>query len=126
MAILKKKTISQEENKEMQVVKQTKEKNSGVVSDGKNIFIIKQPWITEKSYNLSMSGKYAFLVAKTANKSEIKKAIKGLYKVDPISVNMINISGKEKRFGSNKSKSSGYKKAIVTLKEGQKIDIMPT
>jgi large subunit ribosomal protein L23 len=114
-----KKTTKQENNP-------TEEKVFGRISNDKNIFIIKHPWITEKSYNLSMLGKYTFLVDKNANKNEIKKAIKNLYKVDPINVNIVNIKGKTTRLGVKKSKGSKYKKAIVTLKTGQKIDIMPT
>lgn len=118
MATLKKTT-------KQEIVPEEK-KISGKISDGKNVFIIKQPWITEKSYNFSLAGKYAFLVDKNANKNEVKKAIKAIYKVDPVSVNMVSIKGKETRFGSRKTKQGIYKKAIVKLKDGQKIDIMPT
>ena len=114
-----KKTIEEKEIK-------TEAKKAGHISGGKNIFIIKQPWITEKSYNLSLAGKYVFSVAKDATKNEVKKAVKAIYKVDPVSVNMVSIKGKETRFGAKFSKKGGLKKAIVKLKAGQKIDVMPT
>ena len=94
--------------------------------DSKSVFIIKQPWITEKSYNASLGGKYVFLVDKHTNKSEVKKAVEALYKVSVVSVNTVNFRGKTKHFGSNITPASKYKKAVVTLKQGQKIDVMPT
>lgn len=114
-------------------IKQNTGKKSAQNSDtvkipttGGNQLFIKHPWITEKSHALSQSGKYVFLVDKSANKPEIKKAIKIIYKVDPIGVNIVNIKGKTKRMGQKFGEKSGYKKAIVELKEGQKIDVMPT
>jgi len=87
-------------------------------------FLIKRPWITEKSTALSAKGKYVFLVSAGATKPEIKKAVKEVYKVDAISVNVVNRLPKRKRFGgAMKGSSGGYRKAVVTLKAGQKIDI---
>ncbi|PIR44146.1 50S ribosomal protein L23 [Candidatus Wolfebacteria bacterium CG10_big_fil_rev_8_21_14_0_10_31_9] len=117
MTDIKKKTNAQENKTEIN--------NSDKISGGKNIFIIKNPLITEKSYSQSLSGKYSFLVERNANKSEIKKAIKSIYKVDIIGVNTINIKGKDTRFGAKTTKHGKYKKAIVELKSGQKIDTMP-
>jgi large subunit ribosomal protein L23 len=86
--------------------------------------IIKKPWITEKSTTLTASNKYVFLVKSGATKPEVKKAIHTLYKVDALSVNMVNRPAKRKRFGGNmKGVQSGYRKAIVTIKDGQKIDL---
>ncbi|HEX4104299.1 MAG TPA: 50S ribosomal protein L23 [Candidatus Paceibacterota bacterium] len=88
------------------------------------VFIIKKPWVTEKATRLSESGKYVFIVAPHATKPEIKKAVKETYKVDAVSVNMVNRPAKIKRFGqAMKGATGGYRKAIVTLKKGQKIDI---
>ena len=78
--------------------------------------------VTEKAAMLG-EGRYVFLVKSSANKSEIKKAVHDTYRVDVVSVNTINIPGKTKRFRTSKSKTAGYKKAVVTLKEGQKIEI---
>jgi large subunit ribosomal protein L23 len=86
-------------------------------------FLVKKPWITEKSGLGHKDGKYVFIVKDAAPKAEIKKAIKAIYKVDVVSVNVINRPPKRKRFGGGlKGAQEGYRKAVVTLKEGQKID----
>lgn len=99
---------------------------SSAVFDSKKVFAVKHPLITEKSYSLSNEGRYVFMVDTRTNKSEVKKAVKALYKVDATSVNIINARGKAKHFGNNFKQGSKYKKAIVTLKKGQKIDVMPS
>jgi large subunit ribosomal protein L23 len=87
-------------------------------------FIIKRPLVTEKATKLSSKGQYIFVVQTKASKPEIKKAVKDVYKVDAVSVNVINRPPKRKRFGgSMKGAQEGYRKAIVTLKAGQKIDV---
>lgn len=88
-----------------------------------DIFLIKKPWVTEKSTDLGKAGKYVFIVKPRATKPEIKKTIKEIYKVDTVSVNIVNRHPKHKRLGNLKGQQSGYKKAIVTLKTGQKIDL---
>ena len=89
-----------------------------------NSSIIKKPWVTEKSGIMNTIGKYVFMVQDGATKPEIKKAIKAMYSVDVVAVNVVNRPSKRKRFGGNrKGMQEGYRKAIVTLKEGQKIDI---
>jgi len=90
-----------------------------------NKFLVKNPLITEKATFLSEIGKYMFLVNDEANKSEVKKAIEGIYKVHVTKVNIINTSEKRRRLGRTLGMRSGYKKAIVTLQAGQKLDIMP-
>lgn len=86
---------------------------------------IRQAWITEKAGMLSTGRKYIFIVEKDANKPEIKKAIETMYKVKVEGVNVINTKGKMKRLGRSVGRSANYKKAIVSLKEGNTIDIMP-
>lgn len=88
-----------------------------------DIFLIKQPWVTEKSTLLNESGKYVFVVKKSATKNEVKKAVKELYRVDAENVNIVNRPDRVKRFRGREVTLSGFKKAIVTLKEGQKIDL---
>ncbi len=88
-----------------------------------DIFLIKKPWITERSTDLAKFGKYVFVVKNNSTKPEIKKAIKDIYKVDAVAVNVVNRPSKKKRMGQITGRQSGYKKAIVTLKEGQKIDL---
>ena len=87
-------------------------------------FIIKKPWITEKAANQGVHRQYIFLVEKSATKPEVKKAVKELYKVDVTTVNMVNRPIKQKRYrGVLRNADGGLRKAIVTLKEGQKIDL---
>ena len=89
----------------------------------RDIFLIKQPRITEKSTDLNAIGKYVFVVKDTTTKMEVKKAVKELYRVDVTAVNIVNTPGKTKRYRGVKNRHSGIKKAIVTLKDGQKIDL---
>jgi len=87
-----------------------------------NKFLIKNSILTEKAVALSALNKYVFLVEKKANASEIKKAIKEAYNVDAVSVNIVNVKPKKRRLGRSVGTKPGYKKAIVTLKVGQKIE----
>lgn len=85
--------------------------------------ILKAPIITEQTTKLIEGfNKYTFKVERTANKVEIKKAVEEIFKVDVISVNTINMKPKKKRVGKYEGYTSAYKKAIVQLAEGQKID----
>ena len=81
------------------------------------------PNITEKSTSMSEFNKVVFKVNKKANKNFIKKSIEKIFKVNVIKINTINIKGKTKLVRNKKSYKSGYKKAIVTLKKGQSIDL---
>jgi len=81
------------------------------------------PNITEKSTALSEFNKIVFKVNKGANKKAIKKSIEKIFKVNVIKVNTTNIKGKTKIVKNKKSFKSGFKKAIVTLKKGQSIDL---
>jgi large subunit ribosomal protein L23 len=84
---------------------------------------ILRPIITEKATILSEQNKTVFKVHKRANKKNIKKNIEKLFKVNVIKVNIINLKTKIKLKQGRISKKSGYKKAIVTLKKGQSIDL---
>ena len=81
------------------------------------------PNITEKSTSLSEFNKVVFKVDKGANKKSIIRSIEKIYKVKVVKINTINIKGKTKLVRNKKSFKSGYKKAIVTLKKGQSIDL---
>ena len=85
--------------------------------------IIKRPIITERSTDLNLIGKYVFMVAPNATKNEVKKAVKAIYNVDVVSVNIVTQQPKTRRYRNTTMKRGGYKKAIATLKKGQKIDI---
>lgn len=92
------------------------------------IDIIKRPIITEKSTDLQAKGKYVFEVDKRANKHQIKKAVEGLFGVSVSDVRTIKVKGKLVRRGQRRAevKKSDWKKAVVTLKEGSKIEIFET
>ena len=86
--------------------------------------IIRKPHISEKAFNLESEGKYVFVVSPSANKVEIKKAIQNLYGVVVKSVNIVKVPSKPKRFKGVPGIKSGYKKAVITLAKGNKIDVM--
>ncbi len=81
------------------------------------------PNVTEKSTALSEFNKVVFKVHKGSNKNSIKRSIEKIFKVNVIKINTINLKGKVKMVRNKKSFKSGYKKAIVTLKKGQSIDL---
>ena len=87
--------------------------------------IIKKPIISEKSMQAASLGRFSFIVNPKASKNQIAQAIEKLFSVSVVSISTSNIKGKIKKFGTkrNKTQLSDYKKAIVTLKKGQAIDI---
>ena len=90
-------------------------------------FLIKKPIITEKAALLSRENKYVFEVKQEASSAEIKKLLKHIYNVDALRVNVINAPEKIGRYGrAYMKKRHAYKKAIVTLKAGQTLDILPS
>ena len=89
-----------------------------------NSEIIIAPVITEKSQTLASNGKtYVFKVRKDANKIQIKQAVESLFGVKVKSVNTLNTKAKDKRVGRYTGKTKTYKKAIVTLVDGQTIEM---
>lgn len=89
-----------------------------------NIYsVIKKPLITEKTtIEKDDHNVIAFIVDNDANKIEIKNAVKTLFNVEVESVKTVNVAGKVKRVGKNVGKRSNWKKAYVTLKEGNNVD----
>lgn len=83
--------------------------------------IILKPVVSEKSMNQMADGKYTFRVSLHANKTEIKQAIEEIFKVKVKDVNTMRNHGKTRRMGRFVGRLSDWKKAIVTLEEGQKI-----
>ena len=84
---------------------------------------IRQPIVTEKATILSEQNKTVFKVHNSANKRNIKKNIEKLFKVNVVKVNIINTKTKIKIKQGKLSTKTGYKKAIITLKKGQSIDL---
>jgi len=87
--------------------------------------ILISPHISEKGTFIRKQDQYIFRVAPKANKTEIKKAVESLYGVDVLSVNTVKIPKKKRRLGRTSGFKKGYKKAIIKIKENQKIDIFP-
>lgn len=87
-----------------------------------NNSIIKAPVITEKSQTLANENAYVFKVDKKANKTQIKQVIEKKFGVKVASVNTLNTKTKNRRVGKYTGKTGGYKKAIVKLMEGSKIE----
>ena len=92
--------------------------------DPRNIII--RPIISEKSYGLIEQNRYTFEVAKTATKPQIGQAIAEIFDVTVLSVNTLNVTGKPRRVRYAKGKTRDWKKAVVTLREGDKIDMFPS
>lgn len=81
------------------------------------------PMATEKVAKLSEGSVVAFKVAKDANRIAVRQAVRDLYGIMPVSVNIVRVHGKIVRFGGRESRQSDWKKAYVTLPKGQMIDI---
>jgi large subunit ribosomal protein L23 len=85
--------------------------------------VIIRPLITEKNTNLMELNKYSFEVDRKANKHEIKHAIQEIFKVTVVDVNTINMRGKERRRGRIVGRTADWKKAVVTLAQGDRIEL---
>lgn len=88
--------------------------------------IVIKPVISEKSYKLIEENKYVFIVDKRASKEEIKDAVKTIFNVRVAGVNTISKKGKPKRQGWTRGRRPSYKKAVVTLAEGDRIEFFET
>ncbi|EKE25286.1 MAG: 50S ribosomal protein L23 [uncultured bacterium] len=127
MAVIEEKKESVSEPKEV-VKKATKKasKKESVVSIKHSDVAYKvlvEPWITEKTHAAIANNKYTFKVVKSAAKKEIKLAIEGMYGVSVERVSVINVLPKKKAYGRHMGTKSGFKKATVTLKQGDKIEL---
>ena len=84
--------------------------------------VLRRPVITEKNTILQERNKYAFEVAHGANKQQVKRAVEEAFKVKVVAVNMITMPSKTRRVGRRQVKISPWRKALVTLEAGQKIE----
>ena len=86
--------------------------------------VLRRPLLTEKAtIGREVANEYAFEVAGTANKIEIKSAVEKLFSVKVTKVRTMNMTGKMKRMGAHQGRRAAWKKALVTLAEGQTLDI---
>lgn len=118
MAIFKKTT------KETKAVKTVKAKKADGATLGERVNAIVRPHITEKAAILAEKGTYVFEVAKNTNKIEIAKAIKALYNVTPVRVNIVNLPATRVFVRGKNGVKAGVRKALVTLKKGETIEIV--
>lgn len=89
----------------------------------KIVGVLVKPLVTEKAAFIGQYGQYIFEVSCKANKIEIAKAIESIYGVRPISINIIRTRGKQVRYGKTLGQTKKRKKAVITLKPGEKIEI---
>jgi large subunit ribosomal protein L23 len=120
----------EEVEKEVQEREEKQETKRGKIQKeiGKSLIafrVLKEPRITEKGTRLEDQRQYVFKVLPQSNKNEIKRAIEEIYGVKVKKVNIVRIPRKKRRLGRQEGWKSGYKKAILTLKEGEKIEITP-
>ena len=85
--------------------------------------VIVRPLMTEKAHNGLSQNKVSFVISPTATKTDVKKAIETLFKVDVVKVNTATTEGKQKRFRGRAGQRADIRKSVVTLKAGQSIDI---
>ncbi len=85
--------------------------------------VLRRPLVTEKNAALQALGKYAFDVDEVATKQQVKQAVEKAFKVSVTAVNVMMVPGKTRRIGRREVKTQSWKKAIVTLKPGDKIEL---
>lgn len=88
--------------------------------------VLRRPLITEKNTMLGEQNKFTFEVAKDANKIQIRQAVEAMFNVEVNDVNVSRVHGKMRRVGRSHGKTRDWKKAVVTLKPGQRIDLFGT
>jgi len=121
MGILKKKNLTEkpevkDEAKKVKLPK--KEKEISLASS-----VIVRPLVTEKSAILASKNMYVFVVKNDANRIQVAAAVKAMYDIKPLTVNVMNVRGKTVRRGRVEGKRKAWKKAIVTLPKGKSLNI---
>ncbi len=124
MNIFKKSTEKKVEPKMGGKVKVAKHAKKIETKLGDRINVLVRPHITEKAAILAEKGTYVFQVAKNTNKIEIAKAVQALYGVDPIRVNIVNLPSTPVIVRGKAGVKAGVRKALVTLKKGDKIELI--
>ncbi len=124
MAFFGKKLDKESSSAEATEDKEKKVSDGVVSSDNISLnlpMVLIQPRISEKSGKLAGLNKYVFMVKKQANKVEVKKAVESKYGVRVTQVNMVNTKGKPRNFGRTAGRTGDFRKAIVSLKQGDSI-----
>lgn len=119
--VKKEKEVEPEKDKTKEnIVKKIKEKKVNTAWK-----ILKTPHVTEKASDLTEKNQYIFRVFPRSNKKEVRDAVEESFGVEVVSVKIINVHKKKKRLGKIEGTKPGYKKAIVEIKKGQKIEVLP-
>lgn len=121
MSLVKKKPAAEKAAKKPAAKKSAASKGS-TLSNAKLYDVIQRPLITEKAHGLVELNKVVFKISPTATKKDVKAAVESIFNVSVTKVNTINVEGKTKRFRGQEGQRSDFRKAIVTLAEGQSID----
>lgn len=103
--------------------KQVKQKKQVARVDSSAYRILSKPIISEKATFLGGENKYVFEISKSSNKKEVARAISDVYGIKPLKVHIVNVKGKYRKYGRQTGRTKDRKKAIVTLKEGQTIQV---
>lgn len=120
---VKRKTTSKEKKEEKtEKIVQSSSKSSK--DSGFSFEAVREPHISEKAAYLAEKNQYTFKVSPNYNKKEVKKTVEGLYGVNVLSVNIIKIPSKKRRLGRIEGFKKSYVKAVVKIKQGQKIEIL--
>ena len=120
--IVKKEKAKKAEKKTKKPVPKKVVKSKKTASEGFAYRILKFPHITEKATMLAQNNQYVFVVYNDVNKIEIRKAVEDLYSVKVLNIQIIKMPKKKKRVGRVSGWRKGYKKAVVRIKDGQKIE----
>lgn len=124
MPLFKGKKTKRAESKKKEREKNVSQKKKKEVSVSSRAYhVLKYPLVTEKGTALGALNKYVFEVFAQANKSEVKKAIEEIFNVHVRKVNIINLQGKQRRYGRSQGRTRARKKAVVTLQPGETIQI---
>jgi len=115
--------VVEQTEEQVQTASTTKGKKAQTFSSG--IHYIVRPHVTEKATALAEHSEYVFVIAPYATKQEVQKSVKQIYGVDVERVRIVQVHSKKMRLGRIQGIKKGYKKAIVKLKHGQTLDILP-
>ncbi|MEI7621526.1 MAG: 50S ribosomal protein L23 [Candidatus Moraniibacteriota bacterium] len=124
MAVIEEKKEEEVKAKKVAVKKATKKEVFEVAENSEIAYkVLVEPWITEKSHAGLVDNQYIFRIIRGATKAEVKKAIEGFYKVKVEKISVINLVPKKRTYGRFEGTKATVKKAIITLKEGDKIEL---
>jgi large subunit ribosomal protein L23 len=131
LSVSKKDIVKKEKLEKKEIVKESVKEPVKVVKPRKIVKsevawkVLKRPHITEKATELTEENQYMFRVSSRSNKIEIKQAVEDVYGVIVEKVRIINVPPKKRRLGKTQGWRKGYKKAIVKIKKGQEIEVLP-